>query len=165
MTLDLRRDFSEVYDHLLERVRAFDPAGGNVLGDPGPVRLLTVGFEYSQDGWLVLAFDCRADADWDGEWDHVIEASRLDRPHWQAAGEAGGPHHLIQPDGSTTVVAAGVEPAEWLGKLLTAVVLKARADGVFAAMPKADGCELWVTHFSGAYDWPRYEDRGRDNLI
>lgn len=45
------------------------------------------------------------------------------------------------------------------------MVLKARADGVFTRLPKAPSCELGVEHFSGAYGWPVYEERGQNNLV
>src|SRR5258708_5367744 len=79
--LDLRSDFAEIYAHLADLVRGFDPAGGNVLGDPGPVKMVEVGFEYSQAGWLVIVFDTRANAEPDGEWTSLIEGNELERPH------------------------------------------------------------------------------------
>jgi hypothetical protein len=44
------------------------------------------------------------------------------------------------------------------------VLLKARADGVFAGLPKTARCELGVEEQEGTYGWPAYEERGRDNL-
>jgi hypothetical protein len=44
------------------------------------------------------------------------------------------------------------------------VLLKARANGVFAGLSKAAGCELLLEHFDGGYGWPEYEARGPDNL-
>jgi hypothetical protein len=166
MQLDLRRDFADIYTHLADRVRGFDPAGGNVLGDPGPVKLVEVGFEYSQAGWLVVTFDMRSDAEPDGEWTNLIEGNELDRPHWLEAGEANidEPITIVQLDGSEAELSAGSELAEILGEMIKAVVLKARADGVFAALRKAPGCELGVEHFSGNYAWPVYEERAQENL-
>lgn len=166
MRLDLRRDFADIYAHLAARVRGFDPAGGNVLGDPGPVKRIEVGFEYSQAGWLVVVFDTRPEAESDGEWTFLIEGNELERPHWLEAGEANmdEPITLIPLDGTETELPAGTELAEPLGEMVKAVVLKARADGVFAGLPKAPGCELGVEHFSGCFGWPEYEARGQDNL-
>jgi hypothetical protein len=48
--------------------------------------------------------------------------------------------------------------------MVKGVVLKARANGVFAELPKAPGCELGIEHFGGAYGWPVYEKRGQENL-
>ena len=82
MRLDLRRDFTDISAYLAKRVREFDPAGSNVLGDPGPVKLVEVGFEYSQAGWLVVVFDTRTEAEPDGEWTSLIDGNKLERPHW-----------------------------------------------------------------------------------
>jgi hypothetical protein len=67
-------------------------------------------------------------------------------------------------DGSEADLPEGTELAEPLGEFVRAVLLKARADGVFAGLPKAAGCELGVEHHDGAYGWPEYEGRGRENL-
>jgi ankyrin repeat protein len=164
--LDLRKDFDTIYKHLAKCVRGFDPAGGNVLGEPGPVKIVEVGFEYSQAGWLVVVFDTRSDAEPDGEWTSLIEGNELERPRWLGAGEAiaDGPITLVQLDGSESELPSGTELAEILGEMVKAVVLKARADGLFVGLSKAPGCELAVEHFSGYYGWPAYEERGKDNL-
>jgi hypothetical protein len=54
--------------------------------------------------------------------------------------------------------------AEVLGELIKAVLLKARADGVFAELQKAPGCEFGVEHQEGHYGWPPDEDRGKENV-
>jgi hypothetical protein len=165
--LDLRRDFAEIYAHLAGRIKRFDPAGSNVLGDSGLVKMVEVGFEYSQAGWLVVAFDTRPDAEPDGEWTQLItEENMLQRPHWSEASEASmaGPLTIVELDGTDAILPSGTELAEILGEMAKAVVLKARAEGIFAVLPKAPGCELGVEHFSGAYGWPVYDDRGQDNL-
>jgi hypothetical protein len=164
MKIDLQREFADIYAHLAERVRNFDPAGANVLGGPGPIKMIEVGFEYSQTGWLVVVFDTRPDAEPDGEWTALIEGNEFERPHWLEVGEADGPITLVQLDGTETELSEDEEPAEILGELIKQVVFKARADGVFAGLPKAVGCELGVEHFGGAYGWPEYDDRGLDNL-
>ncbi len=164
MRLDLRRDFAEVYEHIADRVRNFDPAGGNVLGGPGPVKLVEVGYEYSQAGWVVVVFDTRPEAEPDGEWTQLIEDNMLDRPLWLAAGESDEPVTLTDLDGTEVILPADAELAEYLGEMVKAVVVRARADGVFSELPKAVECELSVEHFSGCYGWPEYEARGQDNL-
>jgi hypothetical protein len=164
--LDLRRDFAEIYEYLADCVRRFDPAVGGGLGDPGPINMIEVGFEYSQAGWVVAVFDTREDAEPDGEWTSLIEGNEFERPNWLAAGEANmdGPITLVGLDGASKVLPEGTELAESLGELVKAVLIKARADGMFAALPKAPGCELGVEHFEGAYGWPAYDARGQENL-
>jgi hypothetical protein len=166
MTLDLRRDFDDVYAFVLNRIHGFDPSANNGPGKPGPVRQIDLGFEYYPSGWVAVVFDTRPDAEPDGEWNSYIEGNELARAHWQEAGEANldGPITLVQLDGTETVFPAGAELAEPLGELLKLVLLKVRADGVFEKLPKAAGCELSVEHHEGAYGWPVYEKRGKKNL-
>lgn len=166
MRLDLRRDFADIYAHLTDRVRAFDPAGGNVLGEHGLVKSVEIGFEYCQAGWLVVVFDTRPDAEPDGEWTALIDGNQLHRPHWLEAGEAQrqGAITVVQLDGTEVDLPSEAELGDILGEMVKAALLKPRADGVFAALPKASGCELGVEHFDGGYGWPVYEERGQDNL-
>jgi hypothetical protein len=164
--LDLRRDFAEIYAHLVDRVRTFDSASNDGPGKPGPVKMIQVGYEYSQSAWVVVVFDTRPDAEPDGEWNSHIEGNELERPDWLAAGEANmkAGITLVRPDGTEVKLPKNTELAEPLGELVKAVLLKARADGVFDKLPKAAGCELAVEHHEGAYGWPMYEARGRENL-
>jgi hypothetical protein len=166
MKLDLRRDFKEIYAHLVARVRNFKPDSNDGPGDPGPVKMIEVGFEYSQCGWLAVVFDTRPNAEPDGEWTGHIDGNAIERPHWLEAGEAHmeGPITLVHWDGTRKELPASTELAELLGELIKAVLLKARADGVFVKLPKAPGCELGVEHLEGYYGWPAYEDRGKENL-
>ena len=166
MKLDLRRDFAEIYAHLVDRVRTFDPAKNDGPGKPGPVKMIQVGFEYAQSAWVVVVFDTRPDAAPDGEWNSHIMGNELERPDWLAAGEANmeGPITLVRLDGTEAKLRKNTELAKPLGELVKAVLLKARADGVFAGLPKAKGCELAVEHQEGAYGWPAYEARGQENL-
>ncbi len=165
MKLDLRRDFADIYAYLVDRVNRFDPDTNDGPGEPGPIKMIEVGFEYSQSAWVVVVFDTRPDAEPDGEWDRHIDGNDLKRPDWLATGEAEGPTAVIQLDGTEVEYPKGTELAEVFGELIKAVLIKARADGVFAILPKAPGCELGATHFSGAYDWPMYDDWGQENLV
>jgi hypothetical protein len=164
--LDLRHEFEEIYAHVADRVRNFNPASNDGPGEPGPVKMIEVGFEYSQATWFVVVFDTRPDAEPDGEWNSHIEGNEVERPLWLEAGEANmdEPITLVQLDGTGKVLPAGTELAEPLGELIKAVLLKARADGVFAVLSKSPGCELGVEHHEGHYGWPAYDDRGKDNI-
>ena len=74
--LDLRRDFAEIYDHLVDRVRSFNPARNDGPGKRGPVKMIQIGFEYAQSAWVVVVFDTRPDAAPDGEWNaHIMATS------------------------------------------------------------------------------------------
>lgn len=165
MRLDLRGDFADLSAYIAERVRTFASATNDGPGEPGPITMIEVGFEYAQDAWVAVVFDTRPDAEPDGEWTMHIEGNDFARPHWLAADEAlmEGPITLVQLDGTEIELPEGSSLAEPLGELLKAVLLKARADGVFDGLPKTAACELGVEHHEGDYGWPAYEDRGPES--
>lgn len=169
MRLDLQRDYAEISAHLAARVHAFNPETNYGPGDPGLIKMIEVGFEYAQAGWVLVVFDTRADASPDGEWTMYIEDNDavLERSHWLEAGEVNIDQEitLVQLDGSEIIVPPGTELAEPLGELLKTILVKAREDGLFAPLPKAAECEVGVEHLSGAYGWPIYEERGQENLV
>jgi hypothetical protein len=164
--LDLRKDFDNIFAHLADRLRDFDPNTNSGLGGPGKVKMILLGYEYAQTGWVVLVFDTRPDAEPDGEWTSEIEGHELKMRHWRKASDANMEQSisLVLPDGSKSILPANADLATPLGDLLKGVLLKARADGLFAELPKVAGCELVVEHFDGDYGWPEYESRGDDNL-
>ena len=168
MRIDYHKDFADIYAHAADRVRKFDPAANGGPGPPGPAKMIEVGFGYGESGWVAVVFDTRPDAEPDGEWNSHIEGNLLERPHWQWAGEDTGeeePPTLVKANGSTVVLAEDdAALAETIGELIRAVLVKAHADGVFEALPKAPGCEMGIEHQDGHYGWPAYEARGQDNL-
>ena len=160
MELDLQRDFTEIHAYLAERVRRFDPKTHDGLGGPGPVKIIEVGYEYLQSGWVIAVLDTRPDAEPDGEWTQEldVEANMLLRPHWvESQHDASWNVSIIGYDVQKSVLPNGrLVLAVLLGELVKAVVIKARADGMFAGLAKAAGCELGVEHFDGEYGWPQY---------
>jgi hypothetical protein len=163
--LDLRREFAEITAHLAERIRKFVPKGDDVLGGRATVNAVEVGFEYAKSGWLVVVFDTRPDAGPDGEWTSRIDGNELERPHWLEAGESAVLVSLIRLDGTETTLSDEDELGDVLGEMVKAVLLKARADGLFASLPKSPGCELLIENFDGGYGWPEYEALGKENLV
>jgi hypothetical protein len=165
--LDLGKDFDAVYEYLAKRVRDFDPVNHNGLGGPGHVKIIHLGFDFVHAGWVVVVFDTRPDAEPDGEWTSEIDGNELKMPHWRRASETNMEQAitLLMADGSQTEIPAKTELAVPLGDMLKGVLLKARASGTFAALPKSLGCELSVEHFDGAYAWPEYEARGAESLV
>lgn len=163
--LDLSKDFAAVYAYLAKRVKAFDPAANDGPGDGGPVTRIDFGFGYDQDGWVALVFDTRRDAEPDGEWNEHIEGNDVPRPRWPAACEAieEEPLTLTLPDGTKRELPAGAAGAlaTALGDMLRDVLLKARADGLFAGLRKSKKCELGVEEQNGEYGWPTAKERGK----
>jgi hypothetical protein len=165
--LDLRKEHDAVYKYVVKSARSFKPSRGNVLGEPGPVKIIHVGFEYSQAAWVIVVFDLRPDAEVDGEWTSLIDEGMWERPRWLEAGEAllDGPIDVVQMDGTKAVLPPGTELAEILGEVVKAAVLQARTDGAFLELPKAAGCALNIEHFSGGYAWPTDEEGGGESLV
>jgi hypothetical protein len=149
-------------------VKSFDPASNHGPGKGKRVSRVDVGFGVCESGWVCLVFDTRRNGEPDGEWNEYIEDTVLERPRWAKACEAleAGPLALVLPDGTRRELVAGDTDllVTALGDTLRAVLLKARDDGVFAALPKASRCELGVEEQDGSYGWPAYESRGTDNL-
>ncbi len=174
MPLDLRRDFADVYAYVKDRVRTFDPTNNRGPGKGGLVKQIDVGFECDQSAWVAVVFDTRPDAECDGEWTgYIEERNELARPHWLQALKTLVKRGiwLILPNGSRMEIPAVGSAqgryeqfGEVLGEMIKAVLLQARADGVFAVLPKATDCELFVDHFNGTYGWPGYESRRQENV-
>jgi hypothetical protein len=167
--LDLRKDFTDIYAFVADRVRSFDPATNHGPGEGDPVTRIDVGFGLYQSGWVCLVFDTRPDAEPDGEWNEYLEETVLERPLWAKACEAveAKPLVVILPDNNRRELPVGAtsQLVTALGDMLRAVLLKARADGVFAGLPKETRCELGVEEQEGSYGWPTYEERGQNNLV
>lgn len=167
--LDLRKDFDEIYAYVVKRVKSFDPETNDGPGDSGPVRFMEFGFSFEQSGWVVLVFDTRPDGQPDGEWNGYIEGNDMQRPKWLAACDTlyEKPLTIILPDGAEQSLApeSHDDLAAMLGNLLKNILLKAKSNGVFAALPKAKRCEIGVEEHEGRYGWPMYEDRGKENLV
>lgn len=168
--LDLRKDFNEIYKHVVQRVRTFDPSKNAGPGDgSSPVRMIVFGFQCEQDGWVVLIFDTRPDAQPDGEWNSFIDQNLFERRHWHEAllTLEDGPVEVLLPDGKKRKITGETEFEDFValfGDLLKDVLLKARADGVFQSLPRAKKCHMGVEEQEGRYGWPAYEDRGKADL-
>ncbi len=168
--LDLRNDLADVLAYIAGRVRSFEPKTNHGPGDGTSVARIDVVYQCDQAGWVALIFDTRPRAQPDGQCTlHVGEESnRFDRPDWRAAFEAleVGPLVVVLPDGEERKLRkeAFETLTEILGELLKDLLLRARDEGLFGSLPKAPRCELGVEEHDGAYGWPAYEDRGRENL-
>lgn len=168
MKLDLRKDFDAIYAHVVQRVRDFNPAKNAGPGPKkAPISMMEFGYQCDQAGWVALVFDTRPDAESDGEWNAYIEQNAFECPHWQEAAEAleNEAVNVTLPDGKKRKIAEYEALVVLLGDLLKAVLLKARAEGVFQSLPKASRCSFGVEEHDGGYGWPQYEDRGKEDLV
>lgn len=163
MQLDLRRDYAEIYAHLVARVSSFDPVRNIGPGKGQTVKMIEVGYEYDQMAWVAVVFDTRPDAEPDGEWT-LYAGNEFDRPHWLEANNLLFEHpiSLVLWDGTNVDLLADdrEEFGRILGRMLLSILLHAREDGVFTALPKTSDCELGVEHLNGVFGWPPYERRG-----
>jgi hypothetical protein len=152
--LDLRRDFNEVLEHIADRVRTFI-AGKESQRKGDVVHLIEAGFEVSQNGWFVIVFDTRPNAQPDGNWTTHIENLKLDRIHWVKAQTASmrGQISIINADGEEATFAEGAGLGQPIGDLIGSVLLKARRDGVFDRLPLAPNFQMSIEDFDGEYDW------------
>ena len=170
MQLDLRKDFEEIYSYVVDRVRKFDPSKNSGPGDEkSPVAQVLLGFQCDQAGWIALVFDTRPDAAPDGEWNSYIEDNIFERQYWHEASEflEAKEIDVVLPDGSTRKISSDTHEEEYFaifGEMLKGVLLKARHEGVFKSLPKANRCHMGVEEHGGRYAWPRYEDRGKNDL-
>ncbi len=163
--LDLSKDFETVYNYLARQVSAFDSKSHLGLGGPGKVKLILIGFEYAQAGWVVTVFDTRSDATPDGEWTSDIDGNALKMLHWRDIAEnlIDNPLKMLGLDGTRSNLPAGSEPATLLGNMLKAVLVKARDKKLFSALPKSLSCRLAVEDFDGNYSWPLEDESESDS--
>jgi hypothetical protein len=72
---------------------------------------------------------------------------------------------VTRPDGKTVDCNdAKLESA--IGEFLVGQLTLAREEGVFRSLPVSARCELGVENpMTGAFGWPKYKDRGKENLL
>jgi len=103
------------------------------------------------------------------EVDKMIEENTaLMRPHWPLCDEVSEAEQVQFIDISDKEVDVMDNPDELIcqiiGEALKQVLISARDDGVFKSLPKQARCEMSVENIEGYFGWPRYKDRGCENL-
>lgn len=167
--VDIRNDMPDFLAYVRKRVADHVKTIGK-RRDDGSVRMIEFGFEFGQANWVAIAFDTRPDAEPDGEWSGMLRKKDfLYRPKWpiweKLADDAkvyfmnlAGKKVNVMKDPDTMI-------CRIVGEALKQTLLTAREQGVFDALPKAERCELGVENLEGFYGWPKYEDRGKENLV
>jgi hypothetical protein len=160
--LDLQQDAADVYAYVASRASAYTPADDRGPGGSGAVKMVYVGYNFDQSGWLALVFDRRPDAGHDGTWTLYLEGNRLDRPRWVVARERNEewPIQVRGEDGVVRDLPAGTHFGWLLGRLLVGVLRRAERDGVFARLPRADGFRLGLEEFNGSLGWDSHTGYG-----
>jgi hypothetical protein len=167
MIIDIRKDIPDFDSYLRERI-AKDGAGSD------PVSRIQFGFEFGQTNYVVLVLDRRRGAEPDGEWTQEVDQMFDDKtvllcPNWPIWGDLPEDEHVSFIDLSGKEVDVMDNPDELIcniiGEALKQVLVSARSKGVFENLPRLPKCELAVENIEGYYGWPRYEDRGKENLV
>jgi hypothetical protein len=168
MSVDLRKDAKAARKLLEQRVREYAANAARARRVP-PVSAIVVGYCLCQDGWVIVQFDTRPAHERDGHWSSFENRDVFELPHWEAAYEAvqEKPVTFILPDGSRRVLPKGSTDEKVgavFGRVIRDVLLRAKKDGLFDALPKRDNCQLDVEEFNGMWAWPAYEKLGKVNL-
>lgn len=118
--------------------------------------------------WLI--FDTRVDAGPDGEWTlQVGKVKPLKRPNWPIWEELpeGEQVSFIDLQGKQVNVMRNPDKmiCKIVGEAMKHALLTARDRGLFKPLLTAEKCEMGVENMEGFYGWPKYEDRGKENLL
>jgi hypothetical protein len=172
VTIDLRKDGKDVQQLLKEAVRKYiakHKATKTAKSHP-PIGRIDLGFSLGDSEstpWVHLHFDTKPGSEPDGSPTHP-DFAKLARKAWLPAVQAvcdGEKVAVVQMDGKTRKC-GDADLTQTIGKFLVSILLDSKATGLFADLPRADRCELGVEDpTTGAFGWPRYEDRGKKNLV
>lgn len=165
--LDVRKDIADVVATIGNAVKKFAGRQGK-----STVSGIGLGFHPFEEPQIFVRFDTRPDYEPDGEWTHP-EFANLKRPRWAQfiddCEDCDGKGAVIDAEGKRheiTEIASDERIVGWLGDALVVAMKKARAAGLFKPLKRAKRCELSIEDAGdGAFGWPRYEDRGKENLV
>ncbi len=169
MIVDIRKDIPDFLAYIRRRVKAHRTAAKK-LGKPKPIGRIDFGFEFGQGNELWLVFDTRPKPEPDGFWtSQVGKVPALKRPHWPIWHELpdGEIVEFIDRNGKTVNVMKNPDKkiCKIVGEAMKSALLAAREAGEFRDLTTSPRCELGVENMEGYFGWPRYEDRGKENLV
>jgi hypothetical protein len=172
-TIDLQKDAVDVQRMLADAVRRYaakHKAAGTAKKHP-PVTRIDLSFSLGDSvstPWVYLSFDTKPGSEPDGDPTHP-DFVKLTRKGWLPAVKAvcNDEEAKVTQTNGKTKKCGDAELTETIAKFLVDSLLEARANGVFADLPKAARCELGVEDFGGGEfgGWPAYVDRGKKNLV
>jgi hypothetical protein len=168
MIVDIREDLPDFIAYIRERVTKQVEAFKK-LKKPKFVTQIDFGFEFGQGNELWLVFDTRPDPQPDGEWTGQLDKVKaLKRPKWPLWEELPDDEAVFFIDLTGKKVNVTKDPDTKAGKIIGEAMkhalIAARDEGVFQQLPKAEGCQMGVENMEGHYGWPKYKDRGKENL-
>jgi hypothetical protein len=116
--------------------------------------------------WIHLCFDTAPEGEHEGGHYSHPDFAKLPRQGWLPAVQTVLSERktgLVTTNGTKSAVGATLNRD--IGDFLVSCLLSARKDGVFKSLPRAERCQLGVEDQTGEFGWPRYEDRGKKNLV
>jgi hypothetical protein len=161
VTIDMRQCADDFRRMLTDAVQRYHAA---------PVTRIDLAFSLGDSEsipWVHLHLDTKPGSEPDGDPSHP-DFGKLSRPDWLPAVQAVCEEETVDVIGldGESHSCDEVELSTQIGEFLVSVLLNARAEGVFAALPRAERCELGVEDpTTGDFGWPNYEDRGQENLV
>ena len=171
--IDLQKDTVDVQGMLADAVRRYaakHKAAGTAKKHP-PVTRIDLTFSLGDTvvtPYVYLSFDTKPGSEPDGDPTHP-DFGKLTRKGWLPAVKAvcHDKEAEVTLTNGKTIKCGDAELGETIAKFLVDSLLEARANGVFADLPKAARCELGVEDWGGGAfgGWPAYEDRGKKNLV
>jgi hypothetical protein len=169
MLIDIRDDVPDFLDYIKQRVAQHLENSGK-LKKPKRVSQIDFGFEFGQGNELWLVFDTRPDASPDGQWTcQVSKVTALKRPKWPIWADLpdGEQVLFVNLEGETVNVMKSPDKkiCKIVGEAMKHALLTARDQGLFQPLLKAERCEMGVENMEGYYRWPKFKDRGKENLV
>jgi hypothetical protein len=172
VSIDLRKDADDLRGMLKDAVRLYATLHKAAASGESHPLVTRIDLVFSLgDGestpWVHLHLDTKAGSEPDGDPTH-LDFMKLPRENWLPAVEAVYDDRKVaiqKVDGKIRKCDEARLTQE-IGDFLVSILLTAKADGVFAELPRAVRCELGVEDpTAGAFGWPLYEDRGQQNLV
>jgi len=171
IAIDLNKDAVDVQKLLVDAVQKYSAKHNSTSTTKKhpPVTRIDIAYSFGDSEstpWVHLYFDTKPGGEPDGDPTHP-DFAKLKRPNRLPAVQAVCDDEKV----NVTQYNGKVKKCGWeeltktIGKFLVDLLLEARKNKVFAALPKADHCELGVEDpTTGEFGWPDYEDRGKQNL-
>lgn len=116
--------------------------------------------------WVHLHFDTKPGSEPDGDPSHR-NYGQMSIPSWIPMVKhcADGELLKVTSLGGRQVHCEGDALHQAVGQFFVDILIQLRKEGVFSSLPTGRRCELGVEEFSGVFGWPKYEERGVDNLL
>ncbi len=169
-SIDLRKDADDLQSMLKTAVQSYIALNKKKAGSHPPVTRIDLAFslgDTESTPWVHLHLDTKPGSEPDGDPTHP-DFGKLLRKGWLPAVVAvcDGNKVSVQPLKGKSKACDEEALLNEIGEFLVAVLLNAKAEGVFANLPRAEHCELGVEDpTTGGFGWPVYEERGQRNLV